>query len=72
VNGIEMMFKALGIDPNELRKQIEEPIAQMVTGIKTIGDRLASIDSRLTAIEHQLNIPHTDDSTIPLLRIANQ
>lgn len=56
MNGMEMLLKSFGFDPNEMRKQIEEPIKQMIAGVQAIGSRLAQIDARLDQIERILNI----------------
>lgn len=46
-SGMEMMLKALGIDPGEIQKAMTETIGRLQSGIAALDTRLTSIDKAL-------------------------
>ena len=79
-SGIEMMLKALGIDPQEFIKAVTETIGRLQHGIREIDSRMSSIDrgqaetnARLERLEKHLGVePEAETDETPRLRISRQ
>lgn len=85
-SGIEMMLKALGIDPNEIKAAMTDTIGKLQSGINSIGESLNTIsenqkeiNARLARLERHLGIPNEASMVpvneavgAPVLRIAGQ
>lgn len=56
MNGMEMMLKALGIDPEEIKKAMFGTVAAVMDGIKTLNNRAEETNARLSRIEEHLGI----------------
>lgn len=62
-SGIEILMKSLGIDPNEIRKAIDDTTNGISGGLQSLDNRLKNIEAmqwsiadRITRIEQTLNI----------------
>ena len=53
-SGVEMMMKALGIDPEEIKRSMFETIERLQTGIKGLDERLSAIDAGQRIINARL------------------
>ncbi len=80
-SGVEMMLKALGIDPEEIKRSMFETIERLNKGINELGARLNAIDARLDRLERHLGCysentteeksqDYTPPSNPPTLQIA--
>lgn len=66
-SGIEMMMKAMGLDPMEIREQMERPINELMAAIKVLKERLDSIDAALDVILEDRNLERPKKSNMEIL-----
>lgn len=50
-SGIDIMMKALGIDPEEIKRNMLDVITKLQTGINNLDKRLTAIDAKQDAID---------------------
>jgi hypothetical protein len=70
--GLEMMLKnVLGIDPEQMKKEMEQTIDKMLQGIQNASDRLTALEAisienerKLAAIIEALRVPYEDHRLI--------
>lgn len=72
-SGVEMLMKACGIDPEQIKKDMQKPVDDIIAALGELTKRLQSIDSRLDRIEAKLGIVESAVTTIeqPQRRIVN-
>ena len=61
-SGIEMMMRALGIDPEAIKAEMEKPIKELLGALQALNSRMETIDRRLCRIEQALDIQSNDPS----------
>jgi hypothetical protein len=81
-SGLDMMLKALGIDPQEIQRSMTETVSRLQDGINQINTHLRTIarnqeivNARLERLEMHLGVSvpnETETEITPLKRIANQ
>jgi len=54
--GIEMLLKSFGLDPNEIKANVERMIGDIKGGIAALNTRQQETNVRLARIEQALNI----------------
>jgi CO/xanthine dehydrogenase Mo-binding subunit len=75
-SGMELMlqqiFKALGIDPEEIKRNMFQTVNQLQTGIAALNTSLTEINARLERLETRLGVASKDaPEQLPPRRIAN-
>lgn len=62
-SGIEMMLKALGIDPEEIKRAMFDSIGRLQSGINEIAAHGKSVNERLERLEKHLGVqPATEEN----------
>lgn len=61
VNGLGMIFKSLGFDPEKIKAQIAEAVGQAKSTVEHFDKRLQAIEFRMHRIEQKLGIDANDD-----------
>lgn len=54
MNGIEMLLKSMGLDPEAIKAQVTEFQSNLAKLLANFDERLVSIENRLVLIEGQL------------------
>jgi len=62
MNGIEMMLKSMGIDPEKIRASLVDAQAQVMNEISKVHKLLESIDAKVTRIEIKLETIPTNEA----------
>lgn len=60
-NGLGMIFKAMGFDPEKIKQEIEKAMLQAKATVEHFDKRLQAIEFRQMRIEQKLGIEPNDD-----------
>lgn len=73
-SGIEMLMKSMGIDPDEIKRNVDTLISTFKNGLTELNERQKETNVRLARLESAMNIPLPDvaaDATEQPKRITN-
>lgn len=62
MNGMEIMLKSFGLDPEKIKSELVDAKDKIAGAIENLDSRLKTIDDRLTRIEIKLNTIPRDEA----------